>query len=136
MQSNIINSILYFKTMSPDKIAVIIVGVLVIGFIYWFFLMKKDKVVKISGNSVDILVSGGYSPEVISIPVGQTTTLNFKRTDPTDCLSEVVIGDFKIKRELPLNQTVSIEIKPDKAGEYGYSCAMNMYHGKIIVKSL
>ena len=120
--------------MPLDKIIVIIVGIIVIGFIYWFFLMKRDKAIKVSGDSVDILVSGGYEPEVISIPVNQTTVLNFKRTDPTECLSEVVIGDFKIKRELPLNQIVSVEIKPTKSGEYAYSCAMNMYHGKIIVK--
>ncbi|MFA6536734.1 MAG: cupredoxin domain-containing protein [Candidatus Paceibacterota bacterium] len=119
--------------MTPDKIIVIIAGLIAIGFIYWFFLMKKGKAVKVLGNSADISVFGGYTPEVISIPVNQTTTLNFKRTDPTECLSEVVIPDFKIKRELPLNQTVSIEIKPTKVGEYRYSCAMNMYHGKIVV---
>lgn len=120
--------------MTIDKILVIILGILAVALIYWFFLMKKDKVMKVSGSSVNIKVSGGYSPEVIEIPLRQTTTLNFIRTDPTECLGEIVIGDFKIKRELPLNQIVSVEIKPQKAGEYVYSCGMNMYHGKIIAK--
>lgn len=120
--------------MTLDKIIVIVVGLIAVVFIYWFFLMKKDKAVKVSGKSVEILVSGGYTPEVISIPLGQITTFNFTRTDPTECLGEVVISDFKIRRELPLNQKVSVEIKPTKVGEYVYSCAMNMYHGKIIVK--
>ena len=95
--------------------------------------MKKDKEVNVE-NEVDIKVSGGYSPEVISIPKGKTTKINFLRTDPTECLSEVVLGDFKIKKELPLNQKVTIEITPQKVGEFGYSCGMNMYHGKIVVK--
>ncbi len=119
--------------MSEDKIIVVVVGFLGIIFTYWFFLMKKEKEVAVK-NEVDITVSGGYSPEVISVPVGKTTKINFLRTDPTDCLSQVVLPDFRIKRELPLNQKVSVEIAPEKAGEYGYACGMNMYHGKIIAK--
>lgn len=119
--------------MGIDKILVIIFGLIGIAFTFWFFLMKKEKEVSVK-NEVDIKVSGGYSPEVISIPKGKTTKINFLRTDPTDCLSEVVLGDFKIKKQLPLNQKVSIEITPQKEGEFRFTCGMNMYHGKIIVK--
>lgn len=116
-----------------DKIIVTIAGTLGIAFTFWFFLMKKEKEVSVE-NEVDIKVSGGYSPEVISIAKGKTTKINFLRTDPTECLSEVVLGDFKIRKTLPLNQKVSVEITPQKSGEYKFSCGMNMYHGKIIVK--
>ena len=119
--------------MSLDKIIVLIIGSLGIGFIYWFFLGKKDKVISVS-DSIDIIVDGGYSPEVISVPKGKTTKLNFTRKDPTACLEEVVLGDFKIKRALPLNQKVTIEISPITSGEFVYTCGMGMYHGKIIVK--
>lgn len=104
-----------------------------IVFTYWFFLMKKEKEVAVK-NEVDITVSGGYSPAVIAVPLGKSTKINFIRTDPTDCLSEVVLPDFKIRKELPLNKKVFVEIIPQKAGEYPYACGMNMYHGKIIVK--
>lgn len=96
--------------------------------------MKKSKAVSISEGSVDIVVLGGYSPEVIAIPKGKTTRLNFLRTDPSDCLEEVVIGDFHIRKTLPLNEKVSVDITPEKTGEYDYSCGMGMFHGKIIVK--
>ncbi len=119
--------------MSTDKILVTLFSIFGIAFTYWFFLMKKEKEVAVT-NTVDIEVNGGYSPEVISIPKGKTTKINFIRRDRTDCLSEVVLGDFKIKRELPLNQKVTVEITPKDSGEYGYSCGMGMYHGKIIVK--
>lgn len=121
------------RFMSTDKILVAIFSIVGIAFTYWFFLMKKEKEVEVK-NEVDIEVNGGYSPEVISIPKGKTTRINFIRTDPTDCLSEVVLGDFKIRRELPLNQKVTVEITPQKTGEFGYSCGMGMYHGKIMVK--
>ena len=119
--------------MVIDKIIVTIVGLLGIIFIYWFFLMKKEKEIAVSG-SVDIIVEGGYSPNVISIPKGKTTKINFIRKDSSSCLEEVVLGDFKIRRHLPLNQKVTVELTPQQSGKFGYACGMNMYHGKIIVK--
>lgn len=119
--------------MSEDKVIVVVIGALGIVFTWWFFLAKKEKEIQVE-NEVDIVVSGGYSPEVISIPKGKTTKLNFVRKDSNDCLSEVVLPDFKIRKELPLNEKVTVEITPKKVGEFGYACGMNMYHGKIIVK--
>ncbi|MDO8498916.1 MAG: cupredoxin domain-containing protein [bacterium] len=116
-----------------DKVIITASGALAVVLTYWFFLMKRGREVAVS-NTVDITVNGGYSPEIISIPRGKTTKINFLRTDPTDCLSEVVLGDFKIRKELPLNQRVTVELNPQKSGEFPYSCGMGMYHGKIVVK--
>ncbi len=118
--------------MTPDKIIVIIAGLVGIGLTYWFFLMRNEKEIAVSG-SVDITVEGGYTPETISIPKGKTTKITFVRSDPTSCLEEVVLSDFKIRKYLPLNEKVSIELTPQSTGEFVYSCGMNMYHGKIIV---
>ena len=104
-----------------------------IGFTYWFFLMKKEKEVAVS-DSVDIIVDGGYIPNTIVIKKGKTTKINFIRRDPTSCLEEVVLGDFKTRKYLPLNKKVTIELKPKEEGEFTYGCGMNMYHGKIIIK--
>lgn len=127
--------------MSIDKLLITLFGLAGIASTYWFFLMKKEKVIAIASKTgetdnpseVTITVEGGYTPEAISIPKAQTTIINFIRKDPTSCLEEVVIPDFKIKKYLPLNQKVSVEITPQKEGEYGFACGMNMYHGKIIV---
>lgn len=119
--------------MAPDKITAIIAGIVGIIFTYWFFLLKKDEIVEVD-NSVDILVKGGYSPDTIQITKGKKTQINFLRKDPSTCLEEVVLSDFKIRKYLPINQKVSILIKPEKAGIYNFVCGMNMFHGKIIVK--
>lgn len=119
--------------MSIDKIFVTIFSLAGIAFTYWFFLMKKDEVIEVN-NSVDITVDGGYSPEVIAIPKGKVTTISFIRKDSSSCLEEVVLTDFKIRKYLPLNKKVTIEITPQKNGEYKFACGMNMFHGKIIVK--
>lgn len=119
--------------MEIDKILVIAASLMGVGFTFWFFLMKKDDTaVQVSGE-VDINVNGGYSPSVISIPVGQTTKINFFRKDPSPCLEEVVLADFKIRKFLPLNQKTTVEIRPEQSGEYPFACGMNMFHGKIIV---
>ncbi|MEX2012838.1 MAG: cupredoxin domain-containing protein, partial [Candidatus Levyibacteriota bacterium] len=70
----------------------------------------------------------------ISIPRGKTTKVNFLRKDSSGCLEEVVLSGFKIRKYLPLNQKVTVEITPQKTGEFPFSCGMNMFHGKVIVK--
>ena len=123
-----------------DKILVTIFGIFGIAFTYWFFLMKKEKALvvdsadSINSLQVDIIVDGGYSPEVISIPKGKTTKISFLRKDPNSCLEEIVISDFKIRKHLPLNQKITIELTPQKSGEFNFTCGMNMFHGKIIVQ--
>lgn len=127
--------------MEIDKILILIFSILGIVFTYWFFLMKKESVFSVDGTrdstgdlKVDIVVDGGYIPSVISVPKGKTTKITFIRNDSSSCLEEVVLGDFKIKKFLPLNKRVTIEIKPEEEGEYSFSCGMNMYHGKIVVR--
>mgnify|MGYP001567447610 CR=1 FL=1 len=118
--------------MAFDKILVTLFSLAGMAFTYWFFLMKKDKEVAVS-DSVYITVEGGYTPNTIQIPKGKITKINFTRLDPSSCLEEVVLGDFKIRKFLPLNKKVTIEVTPQKTGEFKFSCGMNMFHGKIIV---
>ena len=119
--------------MTPDKLIVTVIDLFAIFFVYWFFLMKKENRVQVS-DSVDIIVDGGYSPQTIVIKKGQVTKINFFRKDPSSCLEEVVLGDFKTRKYLPLNKKVTIELKPPKEGEFSFVCGMGMYHGKIIIK--
>lgn len=126
--------------MIVDKFLVAIFGIAGIAFTYWFFLIKKEEMVTVTDSvgstgslQVDIIVEGGYTPDTISIPKGKTTKINFIREDSSSCLEEVVLSDFKVRKYLPVNQKVTIEITPQKAGEFVYSCGMNMFHGKIIV---
>lgn len=120
--------------MSIDKLLVLILSVGGIISTYWFFLKKEDKKVEAIGDEVDIIVEGGYKPASVVIPFGKTTKLNFLRKDPSSCLEEVVLGEFKIRKYLPINEKVTLEITPQKKGEFGFSCGMSMFHGKLIVK--
>lgn len=116
-----------------DKILVTAGVILLAGFIYWFFF-GKDEEVSESAGTLDILVDGGYQPNVVKFKNGQKITLNIVRRDPNSCLEEFVLPDFKIKKYLPLGKKVEISFTPEKSGEYGFQCGMNMYHGKIIIE--
>lgn len=120
------------SSTNMDKIIITIAGIFGIVFTYWFFLMKREKAVQ-ANDGVEIIVEGGYSPEAISLPKGKTTRITFLRKDPSNCLEEVVLSDFKIRQYLPLNQKVTVEITPQQTGTFTFACGMNMYHGKIIV---
>jgi|SRR3989344_4686189 len=116
-----------------DKLIVTTFGLGLIGFIWWFFFGKRDGAV-VAGETVDILVDGGYKPENIIIKKGKTTKLIFERKDLNACLEEIIIPDFKIKKYLPLNEKVEISLTPKKSGIYQTHCGMGMFHGKIIVE--
>src|SRR3989344_3480767 len=100
--------------MSPDKILVLVGSIGLIGLIYWFFLGKKDEEGVETVTEAGIKVAGGYSPALVKVPVGKQIRLTFLRTDPTDCLEEVVFPDLKIKKTLPLNEKVEISFKVTK----------------------
>lgn len=121
------------------KIIVLLIGILLIAFIsYWFFgkhqIPTATATIKADKQIVNILVKGGYSPELIELKQGTPATLNFKRTDASSCLDHVIFLDFGINKALPQNKTVAIQIDTSKTGTYEWACGMNMFHGKVIVK--
>jgi plastocyanin domain-containing protein len=120
--------------MSIDQIIVLIVAALAIGGIYWFFLGKRPSTAVKATDEIEIVVDGGYTPEVIEVAVGKPTTLHFFRKDPSTCLEEVVISDLKIRKTLTLNERTDITITPPRTGTLRFSCGMGMFHGTIIVK--
>ncbi|HEY0222319.1 MAG TPA: cupredoxin domain-containing protein [Lactovum miscens] len=121
------------------KIFVLIIGLLLVGLIFWWFFGKhkistgESKVLE-NGQLATVIVNGGYNPAVLKLKQGIPTRLVFNRKDASSCLEHVVFSDFGIDKVLPLNKDVEISLDALKAGEYNYACGMNMFHGKIIVK--
>lgn len=120
--------------MSTDKILVTALGGGLVIFIYWFFFGKRDRESEAVDGKIDILVDGGYRPSVIKLKRGVKSTLSILRKDPSPCLEEIVLPDFKIKKYLPVGKKVDIELTSTKAGSFPFHCGMNMYHGKIVVE--
>lgn len=117
------------------KLAVAVGGLGLIGAELWWFMLSKTKSqkaqVKQGIQSVDIVVDGGYTPDRIEVTAGEPVRLNFYRQDPSSCLEQVLLPDFNKALDLTLNQTTSVEIVPERPGEYTFTCGMNMYRGVI-----
>lgn len=118
-----------------DKLIITLSGITTIIGIYWFFFGKKsDEAGSGSAKEAwDILVDGGYKPGTVTLPADKKSTLTFIRRDANSCLEEIVLPDFKIKKFLPLNKPVTIQLSPTKLGSFDMHCGMNMFHGKIEV---
>ena len=86
-------------------------------------------------QELTITVDGGYEPATVVVKVGQLVRLNFLRRDPNSCLEKVLLPDFHIMRELPLNQVTAVEFTPNKPGRYSFTCGMNMFRGVVEVQA-
>ena len=117
------------------KLAVALGGLGLIGAELWWFMFSKTKSqkaqVKKGIQEVDIVVDGGYIPDRIDVRAGEPIKLNFFRKDPSSCLEKVLLPDFNKALDLTLNQTTTVEVLPEKPGEYTFTCGMNMYRGVI-----
>lgn len=76
----------------------------------------------------------GYEPASMTVQAGRPIKLRFLRTSENVCGTEVMFPSLDLKRALPLNQPVDIELTPSKSGEVAFVCDMNMLKGTIIVQ--
>jgi RND family efflux transporter MFP subunit len=81
-----------------------------------------------------ILNDRGYEPESFGLRRGVPARITFVRKVDASCGTEIVLEEYGIKRELPLNQPVVVEFTPSKTGEFKFACGMDMLRGKILVK--
>ncbi|HEX8922689.1 MAG TPA: cupredoxin domain-containing protein [Pyrinomonadaceae bacterium] len=124
--------------MDSTEIAVIIGGVVSIGFVLWYFFGERERTTAALGaegvQEIEITVKGGYSPDTIVVREHVPVRLNFYRDETASCSEQVIFTDFGISKHLPPFQTTSIEFTPDRTGEFTFMCGMSMLRGKLIVE--
>ena len=124
--------------MDTTEIIVVAGGIFLIALVLWYFFGERAKVSAEENESgvqeIGITVKGGYSPDVVVVKQGIPVKLNFYRDETSSCSEQVIIGDLGIARDLPAFKTTAVEFTPQKAGEFSFTCGMNMLHGKLIVE--
>ena len=118
---------------------VTLVGVGLLAFVGWFFFLAPHRVAAAVSSSagvqqVDIMVKGGYSPNVIEVEQGKPVQLNFYRDEEGTCSEELLLPDFNIRRDLAPFKTTAIEFLPKQAGTFEFTCGMHMLRGSLVVK--
>jgi Cu+-exporting ATPase len=123
--------------MGTGEIVVTAASVLLGAGLAWFFLGPKEaRRAEVRGGTqeVEIGVKGGYSPSVIRVRQGVPLRLTFDRQESGECTSEVVFPDFRLRRTLPAFSRTTVELMPERSGELGFACGMNMVHGTLVVE--
>ncbi|HEV3471365.1 MAG TPA: cupredoxin domain-containing protein [Pyrinomonadaceae bacterium] len=124
--------------MDTTEIMVVIGGLATIGLVLWYFFGEREAVAARAGaggvQEITVTVKGGYSPDVIVVERGRPVRLNFYRDETSSCSEQVVFGDFRIARTLPAFRTTAVEFTPERAGEFAFTCGMNMMRGKLVVR--
>jgi plastocyanin domain-containing protein len=125
--------------MTTAQIVVTVSGVALSVFIAWFFWLAPRGQTRAAAGAggvqeVAVTVKGGYTPDIIVVKAGQPVRLHFSRHESSACSETVLFPDFQKSASLPEGQEVTVEITPDKPGEYGFQCQMGMLRGKLIVE--
>lgn len=77
---------------------------------------------------------GGFEPARVEVSKGTRITLEFTRVSEKTCATEVAVPDQQIKRALPLNTPVTVDVSVETVGEIVFTCGMNMLKGAVVVR--
>jgi plastocyanin domain-containing protein len=126
--------------MTPMEWIVIAAGVAAILWVNWYFFLARRpaaaaQVAAGGAQEVVITVQGGYAPAEVRLKKDVPARLVFDRQETSSCSEEVVLPDFGIKKFLPAFQKTVVELTPDRAGTYEFTCGMSMLRGRLVVES-
>jgi plastocyanin domain-containing protein len=76
----------------------------------------------------------GYRPNNLRLKVNVPARITFIRKSDETCATEVIIPEFSIEQNLPLNESVVVEFTPRHTGDFKFACGMDMDRGKLIVR--
>jgi len=85
-------------------------------------------------QQVEVTVKGGYSPNLIRARQGVPLRLVFDRQEAGGCTARVVFPDLGVSRSLAPFARTTVELTPDRPGEFAFACGMNMVHGTLLVE--
>jgi len=85
-------------------------------------------------REIEVVVDGGYKPDRIVVTEGERVRLKFVRKDYSPCAREVVFESLGIRRDLPVDVPVLIDLPALSPGEVEFKCWMKMLRGVIVVE--
>lgn len=89
----------------------------------------KEKVQKITVT----VTENGFEPNEIKVKDKSHVILQITRKTETTCATNIMLKDLNIKKDLPLNQQVDVDLGVLKKGDISFACGMNMITGHIII---
>lgn len=78
-----------------------------------------------------VATENGFEPLKAKVKPNEEVILSITRKTDSTCAREISIPSKKIKKELPLNKTVTVNLGKLSKGDIKFSCGMDMYQGVI-----
>jgi plastocyanin domain-containing protein len=101
---------------------------------------KKESSASSAGASdgrptVEVKVGAdGYHPSEAKAKAGQPVRLLFTRTTDEGCGQELVFPSLNIRKPLPLNEPVAVDVTMPASGKLAFTCGMDMFRGSIVAE--
>lgn len=128
--------------MTAAEWLVLLGGLTAIAWVNWYFFLAERGAVSATAGAaggdavatVIVTVKGGYSPAAIRAQAGRPLRVVFDRQETSGCSEEVVFPDFGVRKFLPAFQQTTVEITPERAGSYAFTCGMGMLRGRLVAE--
>jgi plastocyanin domain-containing protein len=77
----------------------------------------------------------GFEPADFTVKKGEPLKLVITRVTDATCAKEIVVDEYGVRAELPLDKPVVVSFTPTKAGTLRYGCGMDkMVSGVLTVQ--
>jgi plastocyanin domain-containing protein len=96
-------------------------------------LRRRERATGTEPHTARVVVRGRYEPDTIVAAAGRPLRITFRREDTLACSERVVFPDFGKSAMLPPHEDVTIDLVPERAGEYEFTCQLGLLRGLLIV---
>lgn len=86
------------------------------------------------GATLVVADDKGFTPSSVVVQKGKPATLTFVRTSDETCATAVVFPELHVKKDLPLNQPVNVEVPTGEARTLAFQCGMGMYKSSVVIR--
>ncbi len=76
----------------------------------------------------------GFEPARVEVQKGAVVALEFTRVSDKTCATEIIVPSRQIRKALPMNTPVRVEMRAPESGEVAFSCGMAMLKGAVVVR--
>jgi plastocyanin domain-containing protein len=95
---------------------------------------RASATVTAQGSTKVTVDAQGFTPSEVHVEKGKPFSLVFLRTTDSTCATEVVFPELKVKKDLPLNTPVSIDVPTEQARTLAFQCGMGMYRSAVVIQ--
>lgn len=79
------------------------------------------------------VTENGFEPNEIKVKAGTPVILKITRKTDSTCATQIQVKEKKIKKNLPLNKEVSVDLGTLAKGDIRFACGMDMISGHVVI---